>query len=530
VPDGTELTYDLTVPETHNFVANGIITHNTINLEARVIRGGIMQHSKTSERMVVTPGDNQLNYLRDRIAMRIARSPLFKMLNTESNRSTGVMKWAGGCIHYFRIEGTSGTDANMIGLRAAEILCDEMQLGNPVCHNSRMQTALPGCKMLYAGVPDGRRDSIFFKIDQTNIGKDWSHHKTSTYVNPLYWSTIERDKLRSAYGGVNAPDYINLVLGQWGESMLSVFPLDSIAMHNNAYRFARLAGKDIPDEIGDAVERLKLAAKLQVPRIDMDVVILGMDYGNKQDPTEIFLAYQTAVSGDWIQFMRIELLGADDVQQAFFLQYLIEIIGPHRFGKLCIDLASCGVGPILRRITPIKRFWAERLIDYNAGGRVKLIQEIRVPEGEAPSPSHEYHIYRKEWCTRLLQSALIAARNNVEAGVVTWISNDDPLMQRRSANGPRIWLANDEEVIQELVATRSRKTDAGHTVFIPPSRGPHQPVDHNTDAARTLALAALETQILGNTDKDEPQVAMTSSPMFGTVQSERTVAWRQREW
>jgi len=490
------------------------VAKTIINIEGRILRNSIQQQGKISERMLVTAGEKQLDPLRDRIMTRIGRNPLFKMLLIEANKNAGIMRFAGGCIWYLRIEGTSGSDANMVGLRAEEIIMDEAQLGNFVCHNSRLQTALPGCKFMYAGVPDGRRDSMFYKLDQTMMGKGWSHHKTSTYINPLYWSIEERDKLRNAYGGVNSPDYITQVLGQWGKSMLSVFPVESMAIHHNAYRFVRMAGKDIPNEIGDAMDRLKLAARLQIPRITADVIILGMDYGNKQDPTEIFLAYQTSVPGDWVQFMRIQVLGADDVQQAFLLQYLIEILGPNKMGKMCIDLASCGVGPVLRRITPNKQFWAERLIDYNAGGKVMLIQEVQVPDGAEPNQSHKHPIGRKEWATRILQSAMIAARNNVEPGTVVWIPNDETKQIRR-ANNPRLWLADDEEVIQELLATRSRKTESGYTVYLPPSKGPRNPIDHCTDAARTLALAALETQRMSEDVDDEPAVAMTNTPLFG---------------
>jgi hypothetical protein len=443
------------------------------------------------------------------------------MLLVESNKNAGVMKFAGGAIWYFRIEGTSGTDANMVGLRCRRILLDEMQLGNVVCHNSRVQTALPGCKFLYAGVPDGRRDSMSFKLDQTDLGKGWSHHKTSTYINPLYWSTQQRDQLRKAYGGVNSPDYITQVLGQWGRSMLSVFPLESIALHHNAYQFTRIAGKDIPDTIGDAMERIKLAARLKIPRVQSDAFTLGMDYGSKQDPTVIMLAYQTGTPGDWIQFVRIEVLGADEIQQAFLLQYLVEIIGIPRMAKVCIDLASggSGVGAALRRITPHPQFWIERIVDYNSPGKVETVQEIQLSEwhsepGNLPSREARRHVGRKEWATRIFQSAMLAARNNVEAGAIVWVEKGTVGTVKR-VNCPRIWLADDEEVVQELAATRSRKTESGNTIYLPPTKGPRYPIDHNTDAARCLTLAALETLGVGDEESDDPPIAMTGGPLFG---------------
>lgn len=37
MPDGVTEVYDLTVPETHNFVANGIVAHNSIEQDADIV-------------------------------------------------------------------------------------------------------------------------------------------------------------------------------------------------------------------------------------------------------------------------------------------------------------------------------------------------------------------------------------------------------------------------------------------------------------------------------------------------------------
>lgn len=37
VPDGEEDVYDMTVPDTHNFVANGIIVHNSLEQDADIV-------------------------------------------------------------------------------------------------------------------------------------------------------------------------------------------------------------------------------------------------------------------------------------------------------------------------------------------------------------------------------------------------------------------------------------------------------------------------------------------------------------
>jgi hypothetical protein len=83
----------------------------------------------------------------------------------------------------------------------------------------------------------------------------------------------------------------------------------------------------------------------------------------------------------------------------------------------------------------------------------------------------------------------------------------------RRENCPRIWIADDEDVVQELVSTRSRKTE-GYTIYLPPTRGPRNPIDHCTDALRGLACAAIETQS-GEDDYGETAAYVTDAPLFG---------------
>ena len=492
-------------------VATGRKTFKTGNFEGHVIREGIQPKKSLTECMIVTPGQKQLDPLRDRIATRITRNPLFKMLLQSNDRQSGMMKWAGGTIHYFRLEGTSGTDQNMVGLRAAKVYMDEFQLGNAVCHNSRVQSALPHCKMIYGGVPDGRRGTIAWKIDSTPLGRSWSHHKTSTYINPLYWTLEQRDRLREQYNGVNSPAYITQVLGHWGRQLRSSFPLDNIAIGGGAYQFASIGGRDIPNSSDDALARTVLLSKLKIPRVDATgprLYILGMDFGNKSDPTELALATldegneNAILLRDWHQFMRIQVNGADQVQQAVMLEIIIETLGIENFGAVCVDMLGPGqgVGAVLKRLTHNPEFWREvedggHLVNFSAGSLIEVPPMFESETGEKRKP---VKMRRKEYFTIRFQTAMICARSNIESDL-------------------RMWISDDEKVIQELIATTETKTPEGRLVYIPPGTSEH-PDDHCTDMLRALACAAIETKRLVDISVEEKPSASdkysTDAPLF----------------
>lgn len=451
----------------------------SLTLEARVIRTGITTtDAVVDERMIVTPGEKQMDFTMERLQSRMNKVPLFRLLNTGFNRGKGIIKFAGGVTYYARIEGTSGTDANMQGLRAREIIGDEMQGSSTVCHTSRTQTAQTDCKWFYAGVPDNRYDTIFYKLDQTNEGSEWSRHHMSTYANPRYWSEKERAKLIKSLGGKHSLNYLNLALGLWGSRMLSSFPPESIAYHNEPFAVSNIGPDDIPQSVSDQLAYTQLIVKLNIPLPKKKSVkwIMGMDYGNLQDPTEIALAYcEDDKLQDWKQACRIEVRGADQVKQARLIQCMARLLGMNNVLIYCLDLVGYGHGvAAVLNDTRQADYWRSRVVNFQSGGMIEVPDPFEEKEGEEESEvifgkrkeTEPTRVSRKQYYTQLFQAAMLAARTNSPADI-------------------RLWIGHDEEAVNELIQTRERKRGKG-IEYLPPQIHKNQPIDHNCLVAGTM--------------------------------------------
>lgn len=451
----------------------------TLYIEGRVIRKSLIYRGKSlSERMFFTPGDNQINPTRERLITKIQGTPLFRMMLKGYNKNEGTLNWHTRVIWHIRIEGSFGDDRNMVGLRLEEQIGDEMAFSNLVCHRSRMQSALPGCKWLYCGVPNGVRHTPFWALDQSREGKSWSRHKTSTFTNPLYWPEKTRDQLIEDYGR-GTQDFITQVMGGWGEEVFSSFPPGALAIDDRLpYRMARIQGHEIPLEI-DAVTLARLAAKLRLPRLpEVYQYVIGYDYGYLQDPGELGVAYRLRKEDTvWKMLFRIEILGANPLAQGRLFQFVGWFLGENRIARACLDMSHAGIAVAthLRELPDWGSYWNRKLFDFNANGVVAV--DPRGENEDQPPLSREQmkKVRRKVWFTQKLQAALLAARTDMPADVA-------------------LWLGKDPELEQELVDTREKKTEAGNIVYIPRNDGHKRPVDHATDMLRGIVAAALLAQ------------------------------------
>lgn len=486
-------------------LCTGRKTAKTLYAEAVQVRYGI-DHSAAAgaieECMVTTPGDHQIAPIWDRVINRIDNNPLFRLFCRAHPKNEGKIEFWTGVIWYYRIDGSSGTDANMIGLRCKYIIGDEQALAVRVCHNSRKQSALPDCKWFYGGVPNGVRHTIFWELDQTRIGGDWSRYKFSTYVNPLYWKAKAFQTLKDDYGE-GSQDYTTQVMGGWGEEVFSSFPPGSIAIDERLpYALTKLNNTDLPPDIYP-LNRSILYNRLRIPRLNAAQYVIGMDYGFLQDPTEIVVAYREDVGGTtWKTCARIELTGCDPKAQARFLNILAEGLNYGMIGSVCLDQASGGLAVAMDLLNDsiMGQWWTQRLIDYNAGGTIEV--DVITPETKAALenegvvvPMQKKKVRRKQYAMQTLQLALINAKHGLEGNL-------------------KLWLASDAELVQELIDTREKKTEGGYTVYVPRMDSGNRPIDHITDALRTLVLACQNAQVREEMETGD-EVEYVEMDLFG---------------
>lgn len=484
----------------YKILATGRKTAKTISNEVDVIHHGITYRGGgVREVMFVTPGEAQMEPFIERLISKINRVPLFTILNGGYNQNKGLLKWETGENLYFRIEGSSGRDDNMVGLRAAAIWGDEMQLGNWACYNSRLQTALPGCTVKYTGVPNGVRNTPFWSLDQTEAGSDYSKTKLSTFVNPLYWQPGEREKLKKSYKK-GSQDWLTLVLGLWGAELFSSFPPGSFILGTQPYRVVRLYARQLPEDLGpEAVTWL--AAQLLVPHLDVAEYAIGMDHGFLQDPTEIGISYRqkTWVEGvdaegvpgevpdtNWRLILRLHVEGANHKQQARLLQLLVWVLGQAKVRRFALDILNKGID-ISTELHESKQgeWWSTHFLPYNSNG-ITLVDPLgrareRLEE-EGKIPVDWVKLRNKQFYTQRLQAALIASAVGLNEQT-------------------KLWLGPDAELEDQLTDTREKKTPTG-IIYVPKNDASHRPEDHCVDMLRALIAAQLAAQAAKD-DEDE---------------------------
>lgn len=454
--------------------ATGRKVSKTLYLEGRIVRKSLAYRKRTrvSERMFAAPGDQQLQPTLLRLGTKLHTNPLFRLLFA-INKNDKTIKCRTNVTWHTRIDGMSGDDRNMVGLRLDEIIYDEGAFTNRVCHNSRKQSALPHCEWFYAGVPNGVRHTPFWELDETDLGRNYSRHKVPTYANPLYWSEAERERLKADYED-SPHNYTTQVMGRWGAEVLSSFPPEAIAVRESAvYRIVTIHQHDIPSAFFDydPVQLTRLYAKLALTKpvlANNPQYALGMDYGFHQDPSEIVIAWRDGDSKDWQAMHRITMLSVDPLAQARLIHFVIDALGRDRVGRMCIDLMS-GAVAIAVELTRLDRFaeyYQQVIMDFAANSTKEVV--------DPTDNKRVIRVRKKQWATQKLQMAMIAARSNL-------LSADFML-----------WLGKDDELVQELQDTRERKNESGTVIYIPRMLGGRRAVDHRTDALRALVTAIQE--------------------------------------
>src|SRR3990167_154422 len=311
-------------------------TGKTLILEARIIRTGmnhVQQGGGITEAMLFTPRDAQLSPIIDRVYGRISRTPFLKAFVSEMRRGEAPkLEFKTGLVWYARIEGISGRDDNMVGLRARYILGDELAFGNEQCHSSRIQTALPDCEWWYSGVPNGVRNSPFYRLDQTQVGDGWSRHKYPTFINPIYSSEAQKVELVKDYGGVDTQGYRTQVDGEWGDELLSSFPPGAIAIGNQPYYV-----KVLTSALRNTDSAVAIA--LGIPAIRADKFCVGWDYGYSPDPSVLIVAYSREPN-KWETYARIDMRQVALPLQCRIVRHLYRNVLVGRLAALCCDSAD----------------------------------------------------------------------------------------------------------------------------------------------------------------------------------------------
>lgn len=440
----------------------------TLSLERDMLWAIVMNFLKPTtslrEAMFFTPRDSHIVPTRDRIFSKINRVPFFNNLIKDKNKSgggAGIIESVNGYKIHMRIEGVSGEDENMAGIRASAIWGDELSYGNYKNHQSRIMTAYPDATWKYCGVPNGVRDSPFYEMDtDESLIKGWSHIKYPTTINPLFASKEAQDRLKQDYGGENTQGYITQVLGQWGEEAFSSFPAGSIAIDGHL----PLVIKEFTDkQVHDSVDRL--STLLVLPFDPEAWYSVGLDFGFSPDPTEIIIAASKDKT-TFKQIARIRLVRVKLPTQARFIAWLCSVALANRVLKVATDNSL-----LIQAMTDVDTFGHkyDHIMHFsNPGGTTVLtgMDGSVMPD----SQGNEIKKRNKQFLTDELKTVFHT----------TILNTPYPR---------RLWLGDDKFLIDAVSGMTERKTAANNTIY--ETSKPDE--EHPKDALLYLLSAIIES-------------------------------------
>ncbi len=216
---GEDKTYDLSVEDTHNFIANDIVVHNTSTFVIFAIWYCFTHQN--AKILVAAPYDSQVSLIFKMIREFALASPELEQSIARDTKNPQYIEFRNGAT----ISGfTSGTRSgakgdSMRGQAADWIFLDEMDRLSSDDIDSITAVALENPDRIgiwAASTPTGKRDKFY---QWCNAPKTWAHYHYPSTVNPGWGerSELEFRDILSEEG------YQHEVLALWGEETIGVF-------------------------------------------------------------------------------------------------------------------------------------------------------------------------------------------------------------------------------------------------------------------------------------------------------------------
>lgn len=283
---GKHQTYDLTVPMTHNFVANDIIVHNTEVMCIDMLHKTFTK--KHFQALVITPYENQVRLIFNRIKELVQSSPLLKQeIDGKITSNPFQLRWKNGSkILGFTTGASSGSGgASIRGQKGDALYLDEVDYMVEADFDTIMSIAAErnDIFIFMSSTPTGKRSKFYFACTDKRLGFN-EHHYPST-DNPNWCDEMEAEfKAQLTEQG-----YVHEILAEFGEQEAGVFNKRKVdkAMKVENYAYHEL----------DYIQRKKIEEK----NIEVQYYIyekrapinpfrtMGVDWDKSQAPPSIII-------------------------------------------------------------------------------------------------------------------------------------------------------------------------------------------------------------------------------------------------
>ena len=413
-PLGVRPVYDIEMVDEPNFVADGLIVHNSERMMLRVLAFPFVQPGE--EMSIFTPEHTHIDKIAERIEMRITTNWFYRSL-TRPGRSGITHRpfkclWANGSRLISSLPQRSGIGAK--GTHSVEVHIEEAQDLSPQAWAEIPNTISwekPGAAWHIHGVSKGVRDAFYDYSTKPELG--FTVHQI-TQMHREDWSEERRQQLIEEFGGsADSPDYRRNVCGAHGDTANVVFILSRLmsgvdtdeSSHFNLteYQHYEVRGPELQSRVEamgtgagthleDSSEQHTLAVQqmLDFPMLHREryeVFWAGMDVGLVDDPSEILIFAEYHPSADERRANRAAKLGVPldgrsrlklvtrismrwipAPLQADVIMWVIEEYKPRAF-----SMDSTGNGlPVFQELQKRAGSARMRVMDYSDDGKIPI--------------------------------------------------------------------------------------------------------------------------------------------------------------
>lgn len=346
----------------------------------------------------------------------------------------------------FRPAGHDGEAFRGVHVRSLAIVDEAAKMKAKVQWTEFYRAMMPGCLMRAYSVPDGDRNTEFYRLCQeAQVGLPEGQrgfrkfHWPKTIMPAPFWSEERDQHFVKLYGGRDTPGYQRNVLGLWGDAEDPVFRWDQL-LPNVAdlpdYRRIQLAADGKADTLYLDVARIELqvndkgeksgrvaqltdAALPLSPFIGKDdderrarweemlspwlahidprgVFWAGADLGERNDPTEIVISED--VGGVLRDVLRVKARGFPYHAQEELIYQLDRLLGHRPFWG--VDLGSAGTA-VVKNLHNLDRYahcgFDERLVGFHFQEAVDAIDEDGEALRDESAGGRQKHEQSGEW-------------------------------------------------------------------------------------------------------------------------------------
>ena len=322
-------TYNIQVENTHTYIANGLVTNNSVVLSTDILWRAI--NTSQYKILIVTPMLEQVKTIFNRIRSLMAGNSLVgKMLVRDKDNPPYLEFSNGSSIKGFVAgDGPRGQSANALYYDESDYIADEIKENiHPVVFN------FPDHVIVEASTPSGKRSEFYRKCvdDNEYVEFYWPSHASPAW-------TPETDAIYKQTHSAQA--YVHEVLAEFGSPESGVFrgaDIDIALQQSHLIHEHDAAGKEYTRSY-TAGEIKKMLVDNFEGKPDRPKIIFGIDWNGAENGTQIVIIG----CADKIYVMDVVTIGGSEFTQTEAVERIVALNSVYNPDWIYVDTGYGGM-------------------------------------------------------------------------------------------------------------------------------------------------------------------------------------------